>query len=147
MFAEQLLLIAQDSVTDIAAVGFASDVGLESDDTRLLRDYTGARVSAMRDLASAMGDADDEIELYRTLAAFWLELRFEWQRNNEVMNYQTVLRGAADPRVIAEGSVGSFLLSRIETLLDPSHLEMLGRYAQELLANERHSVALKEELT
>jgi len=144
MFAQQLLVIAEDGVTDAAASQVALDVGLDPQDTALLRTYSVARVAAIRDLATAMPEPDDEIELYRTLAAFWLELRFEWQRNNEVMNYQTVLRGSAEPRVIAEGSVGSFVLSRIETLLDPSHLDMLARYALELLANERAAAQLQE---
>ena len=144
MFAQQLLVIAEDGVADTAATQFALDVGLDARGSAMLRTYTAARVTAIRDLASAMPEPDDEIELYRTLAAYWLELRFEWQRNNEVMNYQTVLRGTAEPRVIAEGSVGSFLLSRIETLLDPAHLELLSRYAVELLANERASAQLTE---
>jgi len=144
MFAQQLLVIAEDGVTDAAASQVALDVGLDPQDTALLRTYSVARVAAIRDLANAMSKPDDEIELYRTLAAFWLELRFEWQRNNEVMNYQTVLRGTAEPRVIAEGSVGSFMLSRIETLLDPAHLDMLARYAVELLANERAAAQLQE---
>jgi len=144
MFAQQLLVIAEDGVTDAAASQVALDVGLDPQDTALLRTYSVARVAAIRDLANAMSEPDDEIELYRTLAAFWLELRFEWQRNNEVMNYQTVLRGTAEPRVIAEGSVGSFMLSRIETLLDPAHLDMLARYALELLASERAAAQLQE---
>jgi len=144
MFAQQLLLIAEDGVADTAAMQFALDVGLDAPGTAMLRAYTVARVAAIRDLAAAMPEADDEIELYRTLAAFWLELRFEWQRNNEVMNYQTVLRGSSEPRVVAEGSVGSFMLSRFETLLDPAHLDLLARYALELLANERASAQLTE---
>jgi len=144
MFAQQLLVIAEDGVADSAATQFALDVGLDARGTAMLRSYATARVAAIHDLAAAMPEAEDEIELYRTLAAYWLELRFEWQRNNEVMNYQTVLRGSAEPRVIAEGSVGSFMLSRIETLLDPAHLELLAQYALELLANERAAAQLKE---
>jgi len=144
MLAQQLLVIAEDGVADSAAMQFALDVGLDARGTTMLRAYAVARVTAIHDLAAAMPEAEDEIELYRTLAAYWLELRFEWQRNNEVMNYQTVLRGSAEPRVIAEGSVGSFMLSRIETLLDPAHLELLAQYALELLANERASAQLKE---
>jgi hypothetical protein len=144
MFAGQLLIITEDGVTHVAAGQCALDVGLDAHDTAMLRDYAAARMAAIRDLATAMSEPDDEIELYRTLAAFWLELRFEWQRNNEIMNYQTVLRGAAEPRVVAEGAVGSFVLARIETLLDPSHLELLTRYALELLENERASALLTD---
>ncbi len=144
MFAERLLVIAEDGVTSDAAHEVAASVGLDVRDTALLRDYAAARVAAIRDLATAMPEPDDEIELYRTLAAFWLEMRFEWQRNNEVMNYQTVLRGTAEPRVTAEGAVGSFVLARLETLLDAAHLELLSRYALELLSTERVSAQLKE---
>lgn len=144
MFAQQLHVIAEDGVAESAAMQFALDVGLDARGSAMLRNYTAARVAAIRDLASAMPEPDDEVELYRTLAAYWLELRFEWQRNNDVMNYQTVLRGTAEPRVTAEGSVGSFLLSRIETLLDPAHLDLLSHFAVELLASECAAARIKE---
>ena len=137
MFAERLLVIADEAAIHDAVSGFLRDVALDPVAATIVRDYALSRVAAIRDLAAAMPEADDEIELYRTAAAFWLELRFEWQRNNEIMNYQTVLRGHADPRVVVEGAIGSFMLSRLEVCLDASHLDMLTRYAIELLSDVR----------
>jgi hypothetical protein len=36
---------------------------------------------------------------------------------------------------MAEGSIGSFVLSRIEVMLSPAHLELLARYALDLLSS------------
>jgi hypothetical protein len=110
-----------------------------------LVDYAQARLAGIRALAASLDDPDDQLELYRTMAAFWLELRFEWQRHNEVMNYQVAHRGHADARIVATASIGSAILGRIETLLDQSHLQLLTSYALELLAAAQpHHVARRE---
>ena len=137
MFVEQLLVATQGDVIQHAIDGLLRDTPLEPVSESAVRDHVVSRIAAIRDLATAMGEADDEVELYRTVAAFWLELRFEWQRNNEIMNYQTVMCDHADPRVIVEGAIGSFMLSRLELCLDAVHLDMLTRYAMELLADVR----------
>jgi hypothetical protein len=133
MFVDRLLVIADDSVIQPAIDALLRDVDLDAATEAIVREYATGRLTAIRALADAMPEAEDEIELYRTVAAYWLELRFEWQRNNETMNYQTVLKGHPDPRVTAEGAIGSYMLSRLEECLDPSHLELLARYALTLL--------------
>jgi hypothetical protein len=133
MFVEKLRVVADDAVILPAFDGLLRDVGLDAATEKIVRDYAHGRLTSIRSLADAMPETDDEVELYRTAAAYWLELRFEWQRNNETMNYQTVVKGQPDPRVMAEGAIGSYMLSRLEECLDPSHLEMLARYALSLL--------------
>lgn len=144
MFVERLRVVADDTVIHPAVDALLRDVPLDAGTEATVREYAQGRVTAIRDLADAMPEADDEVELYRTVAAYWLELRFEWQRNNETMNYQTVMRGRPDPRVMAEGAIGSFMLSRLEVCLDPSHLDLLARYALSLL-NEMHVPTRSEE--
>ena len=134
MFVERLLGVADDTVIQPAVDSLLREVALDPATEATVRDYALGRVTAVRELAQAMPEADDEVELYRTVAAYWLELRFEWQRNNEIMNYQTVMRGHADPRVVAEGAIGSFMLARVEECLDVSHQELLTRYALSLLS-------------
>ena len=144
MFVERLLVVADDAVVLPAVDRLLCEVALDPATEATVRDYAAGRVTAVRELAQAMPEADDEVELYRTVAAYWLELRFEWQRNNEIMNYQTVRRGHADPRVVAEGAIGSFMLARVEECLDVTHQELLTRYALSLL-NEMHVPSRSQE--
>jgi hypothetical protein len=134
MFVDRLLNVVDPVAIEPAVEDLLRDLTLDPAATAAVRDYARSRVAAIHDLAQAMPEADDEIELYRTVAACWLELRFEWQRNNEIMNYQTVNRGHPDPRVVAEAAIGSFMLSRLERCLEASHLELLAHYAQALLS-------------
>jgi hypothetical protein len=134
MFVDRLLEVVDAKVIEPAIEGLLHDLTVDPATAAIVRDYARSRVAAMHDLAQAMPEADDEIELYRTVAAGWLELRFEWQRNNEIMNYQTVLRGHPDARVVAEGAIGSYMLSRLESCLEARHLELLAHYAQALLS-------------
>jgi hypothetical protein len=91
-------------------------------------------------LASAMNEAEDEGELYRSLAALWLELRFEWQRHNLVANYETIRTGDCPPVVMVRASAASYVLQRIETLLAREHLDKLGDSAVDLLDVLREDV-------
>lgn len=91
-------------------------------------------------LAQAMYEGEDEPELYRSLAALWLELRFEWQRHNLVANYETIRSGTCPPLVLVRASASSYILQRIETLLAREHLDRLGDSAVDLLEVLREDV-------
>lgn len=91
-------------------------------------------------LADAMSDPADEGELYRSLAALWLELRFQWQRHNLVANYDTMLKGSCAPIVLVRASAASYMLDRIESLLATEHRERLGDSAVEMLDRLREDV-------
>ncbi len=84
-------------------------------------------------LATAVDDPHDAPDLYRSLAALWLELRFEWRRHNMVANYETVRTGSCAPIVTVRASIASYLLQRIESLLERDHRERLRDTAMELL--------------
>ncbi|MBC7542732.1 MAG: chemotaxis protein CheW [Candidatus Sericytochromatia bacterium] len=68
---------------------------------------------------------DDEQELARTVAYIWCELKCEWVRYNQVMQYQLANTGEADPAIWLKGSVASGLLAALEPLLPPAQLEAL----------------------
>jgi hypothetical protein len=91
------------------------------------------RSRSVVDLADALPDAEDEEELYRVIAALWLQLRFEWQRHNDVLNYAAVGE-TPKPELAAEGCMGSLMLERLEGVLFPTHLDTLSGYAFGLLA-------------
>jgi hypothetical protein len=94
--------------------------------------YAQERSAAIRTLAQALGQPENEAELYPAIAAFWLELRFDWQRHNEVMNYASA-RMMELPRVAGHGAVCSAILGRLEDLLLPEHRDQLAGHAIRLL--------------
>ena len=133
MLASRLAEIGDPQALAATIEEIADAAGVAADSRAELHDYATARLEGIRALAASLDDPDDQLELYRTMAAFWLELRFEWQRHNDVMNYQLARHGAASALVVALASVGSAILARIESLLDARHLQMLTTYALELL--------------
>lgn len=139
--ASQLIRIADATIIAADAGAIADTMELEAplkeqvvgDALRLCADITS--------LAKAMGeDQEDEPELYRSLAALWLELRFEWQRHNLVANYGTIRTGECPPLVMVRASVASYMLNRIEALLARDHLDKLGDSAVDLLDTLREDV-------
>jgi len=85
---------------------------------------TGLRISMdqrMHGIASSLRDVcyeDDMSEAVATLPWIWLELRFEWMRYNLQMQYQTMLRGTAEPALMARGAALSHVLELVELHLD-----------------------------
>lgn len=138
--ASQLAHIADQTIisSDIRAITQSIDLSADAseqvvaDSLRLCADISA--------LADAMNEAEDEAELYRSLAALWLELRFEWQRHNLVANYETIRSGTCPPMVLVRASATSYVLQRIETLLAREHLDRLGDSAVDLLETLREDV-------
>jgi len=122
---------------DPAAIGEVmtsalSDLKLSDTELADLKRYAEERSWAIQALAQALVHPEDEPELYPTIAALWLELRFDWQRHNEVMNYAAT-RLTPLPRVVGHGAVTSGILARLEDLLLPQHREQLADHAIVLL--------------
>lgn len=138
--AAQLLRIADATIVaaDIGAIAQSIDLDatardmVVNDALRLCED--------IQSLADAMNEVEDEPELYRSLAALWLELRFEWQRHNLVANYGTIRTGECPPLVLVRASAASYILQRIEALLARDHLDRLGDSAVSMLDVLREDV-------
>jgi len=136
----QLAQIADEGIiaSDVRAITHSIELPAHSaeqvvaDSLRLCEDINA--------LAYAMNEGEDEPELYRSLAALWLELRFEWQRHNLVANYETIRSGTCPPMVMVRASATSYMLERIESLLERPHLDRLGDSAVDLLETLREDV-------
>ena len=114
---------------------------LPADTADVLREQAAGLVRALHDLAGALGDPEDSEDLYRSLAAFWLERRFEWERCNQVANYILCRTGNEPPPVLlGRAAVASGVLSWIEELCSPRQLRHLGDVTLELLDNIRPDV-------
>jgi len=79
--------------------------------------------------------------LYRSLAIVWLELRFEWQRHNLVADFDTSRTGGTELAVLVRASAASYLLQRIEVLLEREQLERLVATAMAIIDNLREDVS------
>jgi hypothetical protein len=117
---------------DDMATSAVSGLDLCDADLAELRLYAEDRSWAIQVLAQALVTPEDEPELYPTIAALWLELRFDWQRHNDVMNYAAT-RTRPLPRVVGHGAVSSAILARLEDLLLPEHRDQLAEHAIRLL--------------
>ncbi|WP_373064357.1 hypothetical protein [Gemmatimonas sp.] len=138
--ASQLLLVADSSVVHIACESIADEVALVAIQREAVLTESAALCVQIQELALAMKDPEDEAELYRSLAALWLEMRFQWQRHNLVANYDTMLKGTCEPLVLARASAASYILGRIEGLLSQDHRDRLSDTAVELLEVMRADV-------
>jgi hypothetical protein len=140
--AAQLLLVADQAGVSLSGHSFIDAVPLPADQREQVVAESRELCAQIESLARAMPEAEDEPELYRSLAGLWLELRFQWQRHNLVANYDMVQRGACAPLVLVRASAASLMLQRIEQLLAPPHRDRLNHAAVELLDRLRDECAV-----
>jgi hypothetical protein len=106
-----------------------------------LEAYMREKVQGIHDLADALGSAEDRDDLYRTLAHFWIELRVEWDRYNNVMNFQLLSTGEQDPLVVAKGTACSEILTWLEDVMQEEDLAAMADFCSEPLERIRAEVA------
>ncbi len=138
--AQQLLEVADSSVMVPTCRNIAESVELNAKEKESVMAESASLSAQIVSLATSLQHPDDEPDLYRSLAALWLELRFAWQRHNMVANYDTISTGTCAPIVLARASVASYFLLRLEALLTRQHLDKLGDSAVELLDSVRTDV-------
>jgi hypothetical protein len=138
--AAQLLRIADLDIITADTRAITDSVELDGLQREQVIVYATRLCADLHSLAQAMEEPEDEAELYRAVAAIWLELRFEWQRHNLVANYQTIRTGECPAALLARASAASYLLQRIEMLLARDHLNRLGDSAVDMLDTLRDDV-------
>ena len=82
----------------------------------------------------AMISPVDSIDFYRALALFWLELRFEWQRNDLVANYNAFRSVYGDAAAPLFAAAASRVLEVIEEHLEDADRDRMADFAAELVA-------------
>lgn len=109
----------------------ALDVGAEVETK--LDTYMRDKVQGIHDVADAISETEDREDLYRTLAHYWIELRVEWDRYNNVMNYQLMSSGQQDPLIVAKGTACSEVLGWLEEVMEEDDLAALADFCSEPL--------------
>ena len=133
-------------IADAAAVStdtnaFLAAVTIDEQARTLVQHEAQSTAIQIRTLADAMNDPDDAEELYGAMASLWLELRLQWQRHNDVANYDLMRHGEAKPIDLVRGSVSSYYFERIESLLKPEQIERLNSKALSIIDSLRQDVA------
>jgi len=118
-----------------------AEAGVAAHVETAIREYARSKIVAITELADALADPEDEDELYRSAAFLWLELKAEWVRYNQTMQYQVARRGEAEPTVFVKGSVCAQFLARIEPLLLPCDVDMLTNMSAEPLQFGKTDIA------
>ena len=139
--ASQLLLVANAHSVATALRELSGAVPMAEIDRATIEDDALRLCSQLRTFAAAMWAPDDEPSLYRSLAIVWLELRFEWQRHNLVASYDTAHSGNTELSVLVRASVATYLLQRIEMLLQPEELERLVATGMDIIDRLRADVS------
>lgn len=116
---------------------------MEADSTtaKRLEQYMREKVEGIHDLADALSQTEDRDDLYRTLAHFWIELRVEWDRYNNVMNFQLMSGGEQDPVVVAKGTACSEILTWLEEVMEEEDLSAMAEFCSEPLEKIREEIA------
>ncbi len=114
-------------------------LGANESVSQKLEQYMRDKVQGIHDLADALSTAEDRDDLYRTLAHYWIELRVEWDRYNNVMNYQ-LASGEQDPLVVGKGTACSELLTWLEDVMEQDDLSAMADFCSEPLERIRAEV-------
>ena len=88
----------------------------------------------------------DESEIEVLLPSAWLAWRLEWARYNAQMQYQAMLKGAADPELMAKGGALSYFVGQIEKFLDSETIYWLYKIAADPIPAARQRARLNERL-
>lgn len=85
---------------------------------------------------------DDDSEAHASLPSLWLEIRLEWNRYNNQMQYQTFTLGEAKPFLMAKGSCLSYILGVVETFINSEDLFWVYKIASQPVESIRDRTTL-----
>jgi len=138
---QRLSRIADADTVSADTNAFLAAVDIDEDARAMVKHESFSTAVQIRTLSEAMCDPEDVDELYGALASLWLELRLQWQRHNDVANYDLMRHGDAKPIDLVRGSVSSYYFQRIESLLQPEQIQCLNTRALSIIDSLRLDVA------
>jgi hypothetical protein len=143
-------MIAAMRLHDLVASGdfsrriFATVEGVSLSDAVRVRVSTFAarRVAGLGELTATISPVC-RVDFYRALAAFWLELRFEWQRHNLVSNYHTIRTGECHMAAFVLAAASSCVLACIEEHLEAVDRALMDEFAAELIGGTHDALTAR----
>jgi len=121
---------------------FANVEGIDlSDEVRdRLTAFAKRRTAGLGELTTTISPVSNA-DFYRALAAFWLELRFEWQRHNLVSNYHAIRTGGCHVASFMLAAAASSVLACIEQHLSDEDRALMDGFAAELISGTHLALA------
>lgn len=138
---QRLSQIADAATVTTDTNAFLAAVDIADADRTMVQNEAHSTAVQIRTLADAMSDPEDAEELYGAMASLWLELRLQWQRHNDVSNYDLMRHGEAKPIDLVRGSISSYYFQRIESLLQPDQIDRLNQKALTIIDGLRQDVS------
>jgi len=142
---QRLSRIADANAVSTDTNAFLAAVSIADEARTMVQHEAHSTAVQIRTLADAMCEPEDADELYGAMASLWLELRLQWQRHNDVANYDLMRNGEAKPIDLVRGSVSSYFFQRIETLLQADQIECLNKKALTIIDALRQEVVTPAE--
>ena len=137
---QRLSGIADADAVSADTNAFLAAVNISEQDRTIVQQEAHSTANQIRTLGNAMCDPEDADELYGALASLWLELRLQWQRHNDVANYDLMRHGEAKPIDLVRGSVSAYHIQRIESVLQPNQIQFLNQKALSIMESLRQDV-------
>ena len=137
---QRLSGIADADAVSADTNAFLAVVNISEQDRTIVQQEAHSTANQIRTLGNAMCDPEDADELYGALASLWLELRLQWQRHNDVANYDLMRHGEAKPIDLVRGSVSAYHFQRIESVLQPNQIQFLNKKALSIMESLRQDV-------
>ncbi len=104
----------------------AEAVELGPEDTATLFSEVARKANGILELATTIAEIDeDEISLYSSIIGVWFELRYEWDRNNQLINFSAVQGRQVEPLVLARATSTARLVAWLEEVIEAADRERL----------------------
>ena len=143
---QRLLRIADSNTVATDTRALMSSVKISDESRTIVLHEAQYLADQIRSLADAMSQPDDVEELYGALASLWLELRLQWQRHNDVVNYDLMRHGEHKPVDFVRGSLSSYFFGRIESVLKPDQVQRLSEKALSIIEGLRMDIVSPAEV-
>jgi hypothetical protein len=143
---QRLLRIADHDTVATDTRAFLSNVKIFDESSTIVLHESQYMADQIRALADAMNQPDDVEELYGALASLWLQLRLQWQRHNDVVNYDVMRHGEAKPIDFVRVSLSSYYFQRIESVLQPGQVQRLSDKALSIIEGLRLDIVSPAEV-
>lgn len=107
---------------------------------RYMENYIINIVQSLEDLTID----DDESEALASLPTIWLEMRLEWNRYNNQMQYQVIVKGKSNPVLMAKGAILSYMIGIVEKNLHHEDVYWIQKLASGALDAIRNRIQLNQ---
>ncbi len=115
---------------------------LKQDEVELIHKFYNDTIEGISSSINDLRIDDDDSEAHGSLPSLWLEIRLEWNRYNNQMQYQTFSLGEAKPFLMAKGACLSYILGVIETFINSEDLFWVYKIASEPVESIKYRTSL-----